>query len=68
MLHCGVYGGARGWVAAGGRNAGAGGEDGSDEKVGGRGAIALREAQKRLASLVKGVELAAGGDLAGPTV
>lgn len=57
--------------AGGGRNAGggAGGEEGSDEEVGGRGARALREeAQKRLAALLKGVELAAGGDLADPTV
>ena len=54
-----------------GRNSGggAGGEEGSDEEVGGRGARAHREeAQKRLAALLKGVELAAGGDLAGPTV
>ena len=54
-----------------GRNSGggAGGEEGSDEEVGGRGARAHREeAQKRLAALLKGVELAAGGDLVGPTV
>jgi hypothetical protein len=54
-----------------GRNAadGAGGEEGSDEEVGGRRARAHREeAQKRLKALLKGVELAAGGDLAGPTV
>lgn len=55
--------------AAGGKNAGAGGEDRSDEEVGGRGAISLREdAQKRLTALLKGVELAAGRALAGPTV
>jgi hypothetical protein len=57
--------------AAGGRNAGgsAGGEEGSDEEVGGQRAMAHREeAQKRLAALLKGVELAAGGDLAGLTV
>src|SRR6266702_1210005 len=48
---------------------GAGSEDGSDEEVGGRRARAHREeAQKRLAALLKGVELAAGGDLAGATV
>ena len=54
-----------------GRNAadGAGGEEGSDEEVGGRRARAHREeAQKRLKALLKGVELAAGGDLAEPTV
>ena len=54
-----------------GRSAGsgAGGEEGSDEEAGGRGARAHREeAQKRLAALLKGVELAAGGDLGGPTV
>ena len=55
-----------------GRNGGGGAggeEEGSDEEVGGRGARAHREeAQKRLAALLKGVELAAGGDLSGPTV
>jgi hypothetical protein len=57
--------------AAVGRNGGGGegGEEGSDEEVGGRRARAHQEeAQKRLAALLKGVELAAGGDLAGPTV
>ena len=53
-----------------GRSAGsgAGGEEGSDEELGGRRARAHRdEAQKRLAALLKGVEHAAGGDLAGAT-
>ncbi|KAF8272190.1 MAGE family-domain-containing protein [Lactarius quietus] len=60
---------ASGGGAAGSAGGGAGGEEGSDEEVGGRRARAHREeAQKRLAALLKGVELAAGGDLAGPTV
>jgi hypothetical protein len=40
----------------------------SDDEAGGRGARARREdAQRRLAALLKGVERAAGGDLAGAT-
>ena len=53
---------------SGGRAAGDGGGDGevSDDEPGGRGARARREdAQRRLAALLKGVERAAGGDLAG---
>jgi len=42
---------------------------GGDEGVGGRRVRAHHEeAQKRLAALLKGVELAAGGDLAGGTL
>jgi hypothetical protein len=40
----------------------------SDDEAGGRGARARREdSQRRLAALLKGVERAAGGDLAGVT-
>ena len=49
-----------------GRNAADGvcGEEGSDEEVDGRRARAHREeAQKKLKTLLKGVELAAGGDV-----
>jgi hypothetical protein len=60
-----------GGSGSGGRAAGGdGGGDGevSDDEAGGRGARARREdAQRRLAALLKGVERAAGGDLAGVT-
>ena len=56
---------------SGGRAAaGDGGGDGevSDDEAGGRGARARREdAQRRLVTLLKGVERAAGGDLTGVT-
>ncbi|KAH9014476.1 MAGE-domain-containing protein [Lactarius hengduanensis] len=63
-------GGAGGGGGPGsGAGGGAGSDEGSDEEVGGRRARAHREeAQKRLAALLKGVELAAGGDLADATV
>jgi hypothetical protein len=58
-------GGPRGSAAGDG----AGDGDVSDEEGGGRTAGAHREeAQRRLAALFKGVERAAGGDLAGVTV
>jgi len=64
-------GGGGGGSGSGGRAAaGDGGGDGevSDDEAGGRGARARREdAQRRLAALLKGVERAAGGDLAGVT-
>lgn len=64
-------GGGGGGTGSGGRaTAGNGGGDGeaSDDEVGGRGARARREdAKRRLATLMRGVELAAGGDLSGVT-
>lgn len=63
-------GGAGGGGSGSGGRAAAGGGDGevSDDEAGGRGARARREdAQRRLATLLKGVERAAGGDLAGVT-
>lgn len=58
-------GGSGGRAAAG--NGGGDGEV-SDDEAGGRGARARREdAQRRLATLLKGVGRAAGGDLAGVT-
>ena len=63
-------GGASGSGSGGRATVGNGGGDGeaSDDEVGGRGARARREdAKRRLASLLKGVELAAGGDLSGVT-
>jgi melanoma-associated antigen len=64
-------GGGGGGSGSGGRaTAGNGGGDGeaSDDEVGGRGARARREdAKRRLATLMRGVELAAGGDLSGVT-
>ncbi|KAI9432402.1 MAGE-domain-containing protein [Lactarius indigo] len=65
---------SRGGAGAGGgpgrgTEGGAGSDEGSDEEVGGRRARTHREeAQKRLAALLKGVEHAAGGELAGATV
>ncbi|KAH9168580.1 MAGE-domain-containing protein [Lactarius sanguifluus] len=62
-------GGAGGGGPGRGAGGGAGSDEGSDEEVGGRRAKAHREeAQKRLAALFKGVELAAGGELADATV
>ncbi|KAH9054702.1 MAGE-domain-containing protein [Lactarius vividus] len=63
-------GGAGGGGGPGrGAGGGAGSDEGSDEEVGGRRARAHREeAQKRLAALLKGVEHAAGGELADATV
>ena len=64
-------GGGGGGSGSGGRaTVGYGGGDGeaSDDEVGGRGARARREdAKRRLATLMRGVELAAGGDLSGVT-
>jgi hypothetical protein len=64
-------GGGGGGSGSGGRaTVGNGDGDGeaSDDEVGGRGARARREdAKRRLAMLLKGVELAAGGDLSGVT-
>ena len=64
-------GGGGGGSGSGGRaTVGNGGGDGeaSDDEVGGRGARARREdAKRRLATLMRGVELAAGGDLSGVT-
>jgi len=60
-----------GGSGSGGRAAaGDGGGDGevSDDEAGGRGARARREdAQRRLVALLKGVERAAGAELAGVT-
>ena len=63
-------GGAGGGGSSGDRGAAGdgGGDEVSDDEAGGRGARARREdAQRRLAALLKGVERAAGGDLAGVT-
>ena len=64
----GSSGGGSGGRAAPGDGDGDGDGEVSDDEAVGRGARARREdAQRRLATLLKGVERAAGGDLAGVT-
>jgi len=62
-------GGGGGGSGSGSRGDGDGDGEVSDDEVSGRGARARREdAQRRLATLLKGVERAAGGELSGGTV